>query len=333
MDANKIIDTIIENGSETLQDTIPTTLQSNMEGIGRALLDNPTVANEFIGSLVNKIALTTVINKMFNNKLAFFKGEKIVTGSYIENIGVEPSKGEDFKTMTGDLFTDKKPSVKVEYHTINREKQYSVTITRVMIKRAFTNARSFGNFIEEIIQTLYNGASIEEYTDCRDMLGKAIADGDVLKVPVKSGDTKDLLANIIDYTSLFPYPSTGYNAWGIKKPGESFKTWCEKNDQVLLLTERSKNRINLDELASAYNLSKVELLSKIITVDSFGTGAEKVQGLLCDKSFVKMYDEEFIMSDFHNTKFHKYNYYLTVFQVMSYSFLANAVAFVEPTSL
>lgn len=333
MDTNKIIDTIISNGSENMQREIPKVGQGGMESTGRALLNNPNVANEFLSSLVNKVALTTVISKMFTNKLAFFKGEKITMGSYIENIGVNPIKGENFKEMTGSLFTDNLPDEKVEYHQINREKQYTVTITRVMLKRAFTSSMAFGNLVETIIQQLYNGATLEEYRSCRDMLGEAISTGNVLKVEVKKGDTKDLLANIIDYTSLFPYPSDKYNAWKVKKPGDSFETWCETNDQVLLLTERAKNRINLDELASAYNLSKVELLSKIISVDNFGTGAENVQGLLCDKSFVKMHDDEYIMSEFHNTKFHKHNFYLTIFQIMSYSFLANAVAFVEPTTM
>ena len=61
--------------SQSFQDTVPTATEENIMSISNILLNDAyqPMLNEFINNLINRIALTIVRNKSFNNPLSMFK--------------------------------------------------------------------------------------------------------------------------------------------------------------------------------------------------------------------------------------------------------------------
>jgi uncharacterized protein YjdB len=74
-------------------------------------------------------------------------------------------------------------------------------------------------------------------------------------------------------------------------------------------------------------MDKVKFMGQVLEVDSFGSESNCV-AVLCDRSFIKVYDTLNKMTDFFNPQGMYYNYWLNHHQVYGYSLFANAIAFV-----
>ena len=73
--------------SQSFQDTVPTATEENIMSISNILLNDAyqPMLNEFINNLINRIALTIVRNKSFNNPLSMFKKGSLPLGTDIGN--------------------------------------------------------------------------------------------------------------------------------------------------------------------------------------------------------------------------------------------------------
>ena len=89
MDMITIHNTIRSNASSDYQARIPEANRDNLEAIRYAMIDgdNIMVANEFMGTLLNKLVKSVVHTKMFANPLKSLKKGKKYTYSavYIKN--------------------------------------------------------------------------------------------------------------------------------------------------------------------------------------------------------------------------------------------------------
>ena len=92
-----ILNTIRANASATYQQYVPTITQANqITKIGDVLMGYPALANEFISSLVNRIAFVRLKSATFNNMYAKFKKGYIETGETIEEVFVNLCKAREF---------------------------------------------------------------------------------------------------------------------------------------------------------------------------------------------------------------------------------------------
>ena len=107
------------------------------------------------------------------------------------------------------------------------------------------------------------------------------------------------------------------------------KTKCDLEGQVLLMTPEFKVEMDLEVLAVAFNMSKAEIKSRIITIDDFG-------GLACDCALVSekwfVINDRFIeMRDIYNPSNLTLNLFLHHHGLLSVSPFEPAVLFVYET--
>ena len=121
------------------------------------ILDNPQLMNEFCNKLIQRIVRTQVEIRLFNNPLSVLEGEEMILGAIGQEIFINPIVGRRFNVddMAG-LLAKYEADVKVQYHHLNSDIQYPVTVTRAKIKDAFTSWDSLDRFIEGITTALYN---------------------------------------------------------------------------------------------------------------------------------------------------------------------------------
>ena len=136
------------------QTRIPQATRENLAQYGNALRDYPVIMNKWVNVLVNKIGLTVIKNKMWNNKLAEFQRGDLPVGSTIEEIFVDVVKAKTYAEEPesgnlGDVFAVNKPDVKVRYHVVNSQLVYPISISKVNILQAFTNLPAFEDFISK----------------------------------------------------------------------------------------------------------------------------------------------------------------------------------------
>ena len=339
---NSIRETSIQNNTlyhRYVLEILPT---SDIGSFASPILDNPNVMNEFMNVLVQRIVYTQVDIKLFNNPLRVLEGNRIPLGSIGQEIFINPAKGRKFNDDDfAGLLAKYEADIKVQYHHLNSDLQYCVTITRAKLKDAFVSWSSLENFIDGLTQSLYNGAYIDQYNMTKGLVSSAYASNqvrvEVISSPSSEANAKTFITKAREYFLNMQTPSSQFNAWRqVGGYGRDILTWSNPEDIVFLLRNDIASYIDVNVLASAFNIDKSVLMGNIIYVNDFdeydnqGTkifDGSAIVGMIADKSWFRIKEQETTMDEFYNANNRTWQYYLNVVRMYSYSLFSNAVVF------
>lgn len=225
-------------------------------------------ANQVIEAIVNKIVYQKVHSMSFSNPFKQFEGYAVKFGDTIENIFVDVPTGYTFDKDATDPFTKYVSNVKALYATINFEMQYPTTIQDSLLRRAALNEGGLMNLVSEIVSRMGQRKDIDEYQATVYMLNNAdiYAGGfetlDVSGYATELEKYKAITTKIVDVVADFALPSMENNKLGVLNA-------TPREDCVVVIKQEILNHINLDFLAGVFNLSKVDLIKRIIPVRNF----------------------------------------------------------------
>ncbi len=153
--AVKTMNFIRANSSKQYQDVVPKAEMGNVALISDILLNDAyqVQLNEFVGNLINRIVLTIVNNKSFNNPLAMFKKGSTPLGTDIQEIYENPASAEQYEytdSAMAKLLTITDPDTHVAYYRLNRKELYTKTITREGLQQAFASWDKFDDYVSSI---------------------------------------------------------------------------------------------------------------------------------------------------------------------------------------
>lgn len=329
-----ILDTIRANASVEYQERVPAAEQATIEAVGSPILTYQSTQNEFLTALVNRIALSIIQNKTAKNPLAILKKGTIPLGSDIQEIFTNMAKDTGFTGLGDKLLTKTTPDVKALYHRLNRKGQYPVTITKAQLQTAFVSYSELEKMLGSIVTAMYSGDSFDEFILMKNLFAEAITDSKIVVASVShvkdEATGKAFIKAVKNASSAFTFPSSSFNKYFDNRPdsdnGDPITTWTPVEDQVLIVRADVMNEIDVEVLAAAFNMDKVTFLASTLKVDSFGS-ATNCLAVLCDRSWVQVYDNLFETSEFYNSQGLYWNYWLNHWQTYSFSLFANAVAF------
>lgn len=314
---------------------------TSIEAFAQPILTNPVVANEFMSMLVNRIAYTMFEDKYFRNPLQVLEGDRIPLGETGQEIYVNPAKArrynvEDFAGLLAKYEAD----VKVAYQKVNTDLQYCVTVSRHALKKAFVSWGDLEGFITQLANSLYNGMYINDFNNTKMIVANAyrenIAQVEVIDAPNTEAQAKAFVTKARTLFLNFQLPSTDFNAWA-KQPdsyGNPVKTWTNPEDVVILVRNDVRAYLDVEVLASAFNMSKADLLGNILPVDNFdiyndeGTkiyDGSKIIGIIADKSWFRIKEQDRYLDQFYNANNRTWQYYLNSTKMYGYSLFANGV--------
>lgn len=339
---NSIRETSIDNNTlyhRYVPEILPTT---DIGSFASPILDNPNVMNEFMNTLVQRIVYTQVDIKLFNNPLRVLEGDRIPLGSIGQEIFINPAKGRKFNVDDfAGLLAKYEADIKVQYHKLNSDLQYCVTITRSKLKDAFVSWSSLENFIDGLTQSLYNGAYIDQYNLTKGLVSSAYASNqvqvEVVDAITSEANAKAFITKARQSFLNMQTPSPKFNAWRkVGGYGRDILTWSNPEDIVFLIRNDLASYIDVNVLASAFNIEKSVLMGNIIYVNDFdeydnaGTkifDGSNIVGMIADKSWFRIKEQETTMDEFYNANNRTWQYYLNVVRMYSYSLFANAIVF------
>lgn len=323
-----------ENGEEYAR-IVPEATEDNISRIGNILLNQAyqPQLNMFINTLINRIAMTMIENKSFNNPLAMFKKGSIPYGTDIQAIFTNPAQKESYEysdVAMAKLLTITNPDTKVAYFRLNRRDLYTNTITREGLKEAFVDYDKFNDFVASIVNSLYSGNYIDEFEYTKKLVDGAYDNNKVIvslvDAVVDEASAKKFVKKVRATYNKFLFPSIEYNTYSKFSPTDTpVKTWTDKDRICLLISADTMAEIDVDVLAVAFNMSKTELLGRIIIIDKFEN--PEIQALLCDESFIQIYDNLLRFDEFYNARVMAWNEYLHAWGTYAISPFANAVVF------
>ena len=314
--------------------------QTDIASFGTPILNTPAVMNEFMNRLVNRIVYTSFENKYFNNPLQILEGDRIPLGYSGQEIYINPAKGRkyDVNDFAG-LLVKYESDLKVQYTTVNMDLQYPVTVSRHKLKQAFVSWDSLDNFVMELSNSLYNGAYIDEFRFTKGLVSAAYSSNQV-QVRTISAISSEATAKSFVQTAreLFlnmQLPSTEYNAWTkVGGYGREVLTYSRPEDIVFLIRNDVRAYLDVNVLAEAFNMSKADLLGRIIPVDNFdqyddnGTkifDGSAIIGFIGDSSWFRIKRQDMYLDEFYNANNRTWQYYLNLTKMYNYSLFANGV--------
>lgn len=234
--------------------------------IGEYITNYQPARNAFLNALVNRIGLTIVTSKLYRNPWAVFKRGYLEFGDTIEEIFVNLADPHGFYPEGAeDTFAKRElPDVRVAFHRMNFQKFYKVTVSTPQLRQAFLSWTGVSDLVARIIETLYTSANTDEYYVMRYFLAKCLLNGYIgsVEIPAVTKDNSVDIATQFQYLSdLFTYQSTKYNMAGVT-------THTDPEDQYFIITAAFKAVMNMNVLATAFNLEYREFQARLITVDT-----------------------------------------------------------------
>lgn len=331
-----ILNTIRDNASETYQSRIPEATRENIEDIRAVMIDDdPMVANEFMATLINKLIKSVLITKMFKNPLKSLKSGTKPLGDTIEEIYNNFIKGQPFDGTgnTTALLGRTLPDTKTVYHRMNYKMKYPVTVSREMLKKAFMSYEALDSYIQNVINTLYNSAELDEFINTKQLIKSAL-DNNAMKVveiddPCTSeANGKAFIKAVKTVSGLMAFPSEDWNSYLTAQDVDEkpITTFSRKSEQILILDTATDTSVSVDVLASLFNMSVAEFNdTRKIVIDTFPDAS--IRGALVDEKFFQIFDDLITVGSFNNGESLYTNYWLHVWQTIAYSILVNAVVF------
>ena len=336
----ELLNTIRYNGTQEYIDRVPVATQSNLAAVGAPITSYQSIQNEFLTSLVNKIAMQIVNAKIAKNPLSILKKGTIPLGADIEEIFTNAAQDTGFDPTGANLLTRHLPDTKTIYHRMNRQAQYPVTISRAQLQTAFTSWGKLEELITSIVNSLYSGDNLDEFILMKNLIADGVENGYIKLASVDLASAvngpKNIVKALKNASKYMQFYGTNFNKYAdvmkSRNPswtGAPVMTATPLEDQIILIRADIATEIDVEVLAHAFNMTKAEVTARMVEVDSFGA-ADNVYSLLCDRSLFQVYDNLNDMTEFYNPKGMYWTYYWNHWQTYSLSLFANAVAFVRP---
>lgn len=320
-----------------------------------------TTTNDMLSNkIINKIVLQEIETKIFDDIFGIFTQRKIDNGFQIEEIEVANLVATDFDPTGADALKKANMDFKTLYHKINRYKTYKATISNKQIKRSMLTKEGIAQIATAITNEMWNSSSIDDFEAIKQLFADIANDQKAMVICDLNGNGSDMDAltkAIQTLATNMTLPSTLYNFSGFKKE------FNKKEDLVLVIDSALRARLNVDSLATAFNMDKKALVENIIVIDQMpnieytalkadkgieidigeankiitykynASGSGEVTGkavcMLLNKRAIKRDPVEREVEDQRNGAGSFTNYFLHATDLLSYSTLRNAVVLVD----
>ena len=329
----KTFNFIRNNSSEAFVNVVPSANKDNIQTISNILFNDAyqPMLNEFVTNLINRIALTIIRNKSFNNPLAIFKKGSVPLGTDIQDIYENPAEAEEYEysnTAMAKLLTITDPDTHVAYYRRNRKDLYTKTITREGLQGAFVSWEKFEDYISAITTSLYSGNYISEFNYTKALVDGAYDNGKVIVETVNAvtdaSSAKAFVKKARALYSKLKFPSSNYNAYSRFSGAKgNITTWTDEDRIVLIVKSDVMAEVDVEVLASAFNIDSAKLMGRIVEVDSFEN--DSIQAVMCDEAWLQIYDNILRFDEFYNARVMAWNEYLHAWGTFAICPFANAV--------
>lgn len=326
----ELLNRIKNDASPDYQARVPAATKAGIQDTINHLTQNRTHYNEFLDTLVNRIGLVVAKNNTWTNPLSPFKRGLLTFGDTIEEIqsGLISARtyDPDREALEKDIFGTYRVDVEANFHTVNRQNYYPITINTPLLNRAFLDPNGLTTFVNQLMEAPTTSDQWDEYLLMRQLLPEYASNGGFFKVNVPSintlagseSDAKKVIKTARALAGRLQFLSTHYNA-------AHMPVSARPEELILICTPEFQAAIDVDALAGAFNVEKAEMAGRIVLVDDFGiTGA---QAILTTREFFVVADQKIETSSAWNPVALQNNYFLHHWEVISASRFVPAILF------
>lgn len=352
----EILNVIRNNATPYYQSAVPYAEGNtkSVREIGNIIMQYQPLQNEFLSALVNRIGRVIITSKLYDNPWAFAKKGMLEFGETVEEIFVNIARPHQFDPQVAEteVFKREIPDVRAAFHTMNYQKFYKATISNDQLRQAFLSWEGITDLIARIVDAMYTGANYDEFLTMKYLIYKVASQGGIyaMNVPVPAADTaKGIVTTIKGISNTLEFMSSDYNMAGVPN-------FTLKRDQFILLNAKFDATIDVEVLASAFNMDKAEFMGRRVLVDSFGTldiprlnqlfaedpnyvsptadelaALDDIMAIIVDRDWFMVFDNFYNFTEQYNGQGLYWNYFYHVWKTFSASPFANAILFTTET--
>lgn len=326
-----------------------------LHAIGEYVMQYEAMQNAYLTALVNRIGMTIITSKMWDNPWSVFKKGRLEFGETVEEIFVNLAKPHSFDPATAEKEVYKReiPDVRAAFHSMDFQKFYKVTISNDQLRQSFLSWNGITDLIAKIVDSLYTGMRYDEYVTMKYMICREMLNGGFYneETAALTKDTaSDVMTSVRGLVGQLDFMSSKYNRSGVM-------THTPREDLYVIISAANRALIDVDVLAVAFNMDKTDFLGHLIEVDSFDehdelrltelfgddenfkvfTDTEKtvlgaVIAVMVDKDWWMVFDVFDTFTQNYNGQGLYWQYFYHVWRIFSASPFANAICVSSNTS-
>ena len=346
-------------GGEFRQMTPLVENESDAKAYGLYVTGSGDARNAFMNGLINRIADQWCKIRNYNNSLKRFKKGMLGPGEVIENIWVGLVMPEGYTHSVanpGDVYKTNDPTNVVTFHPVNSKLVYEITTNDSELSMAFISDGAMYDLVSRIVRRLTDSAEWDEYIMTKYVLARAILANPTAVKSVSeltAANADSVVTSMKEVSNDMRFMNTNYNVAGVA-------THTPVESQVFFMTAKTSAVIDVNSLASAYNLTykqflgqqemlnrfdftdaELERLNTIMTETAEAglvpgytqfTDEEKktlshIVAATVDEEFFMIFDKLYQTTAEFDKKHLNTNTYLHAWKVYSYNPFANSVFF------
>lgn len=351
-----ILNAIRNSASANYQNYVPiaNNSQDSIREIGSVIMDYPVLQNEFLSALVNRIGRVMLTSKMYDNPWAIFKKGLLEFGETIEEIFVNIAEPftYDVEESENKVFARNIPDIRSAFHVLNYQKYYKATIQNEQLRQAFLSWTGITELIAKIVDSMYAGANYDEFLTMKYLLARHILNGELhaVTIPtVQESNMKSIISTVKGVSNNLEFMSPKYNLAGVS-------TYSLKEDQYFIVDSNFDATMDVEVLASAFNMDKADFIGHRVLIDSFSnldnsrldqlfsseswyvtltenelSALSAIPAVLVDRNWFMIFDNLYNFTEQYNGQGLYWNYWYHTWKTFSVSPFSNAVVFVPGT--
>ena len=348
--SEQILNAIRNSASANYQSYVPVASESqnNVREIGLVIMNDMVLQNEFLSALVNRIGRVIVTSKLYSNPWSKFKKGMMEFGESLEEVFVNIAKPFNYNVAESESKWMKReiPDVRAAFHVLNYQKFYKATIQREQLRQAFMSWQGITDLIAKIVDSMYTAANYDEFQVMKYLLARHILNGELKAVQVSTDSMKSAIGTIKSTSNNFEFMSPKYNLAHVQN-------YSLKDNQYIIVNSEFDATMDVEVLATAFNMEKADFMGHRVLIDSFGSldterlaelfngdstytplesgevsALNAIPAVLVDKDFFMIFDNMNQFTEDYNGQGLYWQYWYHTWKTFSISPYANAVVFV-----
>lgn len=327
-----LLNAIRNEQSGLYQSRVPKATQAGVRDVVENLTRFRPHWNEFVDALINRIGLTIARNKVWTNPLAEFKRGMLTYGDTIQEIQTGLLKSHvydsDREYLERDVWGTESVPVDVNYHTVNRQEFYKITVNEPLLHRAFLESDGLYKFVNQILEAPTTSDQWDEFTITCQLFAEYERNGGFYKVNVpeisslesNADEARVALRKMRALADTLPFISTKYNA-------AHMPTFAKREDMIVFATPEFQAAIDVEALAGAFNVNKADMYGRVITIPREYFNIDGCEAILTTSDFFVIADQLLENRSIQNPASLGTNYFLHHWEVISASRFVPAVMF------
>lgn len=319
--------------STDFRSRIPAATKGSMSDTLANLQRFRPMMNEFMDGLVNRIgSVIARTDSLWENPLSEFKSARLEYGSTIEEYQVGLLHAHvydhDREDLEKSVWGTELPPMESNFHTINRQEKYKISVKQDILRRAFLQEGGLSNFVEQMMVAPIKSDNWDEFLQTCRLFSEYENNGGFyhMRVPdltsdnVQSEQARYALRRMRALADTFTFLSTRYNA-------AHMPVHADPSDLVIFCTPEFKAAVDVEALAAAFHMEKMDTYGRIIPIPREYFNIEGCEAVLTTRNFFVIADALKENTSIYNPANLQTNYWLHHHEIISASRFVPAVMF------